>query len=149
MNRSSDAENAYKKAFEGDPEYAPAWIKLGNFYHKKIRLLVENSETKLEALKEAKQYLEIPKLVEKQINETTDLFIEFAVRGLAKESIEILSGSTSKGILEPLIIGLKLFEGQEVQAAFELLEVGKDVRKRIREHMTPIRKKDDSNLTEK
>jgi hypothetical protein len=39
--------------------------------------------------------------------------------------------SPSAPLLEPLIVGLRLFLNEEVKAPAEILEVGKDVAKRI------------------
>jgi tetratricopeptide (TPR) repeat protein len=63
----------------------------------------------------------------------TQLLIEIAAGGQAQTAIEIIESSSAQQALEPLLIGLRLFLGEKVNAAAELLEVGKDVAKRIRE----------------
>ena len=63
----------------------------------------------------------------------TQLLIEIAARGQAQAAIEIIESSSAQQALEPLLIGLRLFLGEKVNAAAELLEIGEDVAKRIQE----------------
>jgi len=57
----------------------------------------------------------------------------FAAYGFGKKTLDIIESSPSAHLLEPLIVGLKLDLGDEVIVAQEILEVGKDVQKRIQE----------------
>lgn len=60
-----------------------------------------------------------------------NLFVELAACGYAERALEILLNSTKQGYLEPLVAGLQLSCGHEVRIAKEILEVAKDVAKRI------------------
>ena len=60
-----------------------------------------------------------------------DLFIDIAAYGYTEKALEILINSTKQGYLEPLVAGLQLSCGHEVRIAKEILEVAKDVAKRI------------------
>lgn len=84
-----------------------------------------------EALQNAKKYVEDKNLVEKTIEDAIDLFIGLAANGVGKEALKILQESPSSKILEPLVVGLQLFVGEDVNAAAEIMEVAKDVVKRI------------------
>ncbi|MEW6518106.1 MAG: tetratricopeptide repeat protein [Thermodesulfobacteriota bacterium] len=87
-----------------------------------------------EALKAAKKYLQYPAVVvKKTIDDAIELFVGLAACGQAKEALDLLENSPAAKHLEPLIVGLKLFMGEEVQTAVEILEVAKDVVKKIEE----------------
>ena len=49
--------------------------------------------------------------------------------------------SRSAEILEPLVVGLRMYVGEDVKAAAEIMEVGKDVVKRIEQRKKEIQKK--------
>lgn len=84
-----------------------------------------------EALESAKKYLQYPAVVEKTIDDAIELFVGLAACGQTKEALDLLVNSPAGKHLEPLIVGLKLFLGEEGQTAMEILEVAKDVVKRI------------------
>ncbi|MEI6756587.1 MAG: hypothetical protein FDX18_03500 [Chlorobium sp.] len=60
-----------------------------------------------------------------------ELFVELAASGYAKEALGILVDSPAEPHLEPLVVALRLYIGEEVRSAVEILEVAKDVVKRI------------------
>jgi len=91
-----------------------------------------------EALEHAHKYLEDIKTVENTVNDGIELFVEFAARGYAKNALEILQDSPSAKILEPLVVGLRLFIGEDVQVATEIVEIGKDVAERIQKRQKEI-----------
>jgi tetratricopeptide (TPR) repeat protein len=86
-----------------------------------------------EALESARKYIQNSAVVEKSIEDAIELFTSLAACGQAKEALDLLVNSPAAKHLEPLIVGLKLFLGEEVRAAMEILEVAKDVVKRIEE----------------
>ncbi len=86
-----------------------------------------------EALQHARKYAEDAELVEKTVEDAIDLFIELSVSGVGKEALKILCESPSSKILEPLVAGLRLFVGEDVKAPAEVMEIAKDVVKRIEE----------------
>ena len=86
-----------------------------------------------EALASAETYFNDAALVSQRIDDAIELGVQLAVAGVAREAVNMLQESPSAAYLEPLIVGLKVFLGEEVKAAAEILEVGKDVAKRISE----------------
>jgi hypothetical protein len=79
-----------------------------------------------------------PYLIAKQVEPITELFIQIAAVGYADNILEILTDSPAAQQLEPLIAGLRLYCGQEVRTAPEILEVAKDVVARIEERKREI-----------
>jgi len=65
------------------------------------------------------------------VGDTINLFVDLAAAGKPREALRLLQESTASKPLEPLIIGLRLFLKEDVAVATEILEVGKDVAKRI------------------
>ncbi|MBK5274852.1 MAG: AAA family ATPase [Desulfuromonadales bacterium] len=88
-----------------------------------------------EALGPARKYLQDTSLVEKTIEDAIELFVELAASGYAKEALGILVNSEAEKHLEPIVVGLKLYTGEDVKTAPEIKEVAKDVVKRIEERI--------------
>src|SRR3990172_2940199 len=63
---------------------------------------------------------------------TTEFIIQAAAAGYAREALELLQSSKSAGVLEPLLVGLRIYLGETPQLAKEILEIGKDVAEKIR-----------------
>ncbi len=95
-----------------------------------------------EALGAAGKYVADAELVQTAIRHAIRLFVELASSGHAKESLDLLENSPAAAHLEPLIAGLKIYNGEDVKTAVEILEVAKDVvrliedRKRIKNDPT-------------
>lgn len=66
-------------------------------------------------------------------------FINAAAAGHAKEGLELLKNSPCAPYVEPLIVGLQMLTGEEYNAPQEVVEVAKDVVKRIEEKKTAAR----------
>jgi tetratricopeptide (TPR) repeat protein len=62
-----------------------------------------------------------------------DLLLQIAATGHAAKVLQIVSASVVASDLEPLIVGLQIFLGEQPLVAQEILEVGQDVAQRIRE----------------
>ncbi|MDO9040811.1 MAG: tetratricopeptide repeat protein [Desulfocapsaceae bacterium] len=88
-----------------------------------------------EALEAARRYIQDTSLVEETIEDAIELFVELAASGYAKESLGMLVNSEVEKHLEPLIVGLRLYIGEDVKTAPEIREVAKDVVKRIKERI--------------
>ena len=86
-----------------------------------------------EALESASKYIQDTAVVEKTIKDAIELFAGLAASGFAKEALGMLVDSPAERHLEPLVVGLKMFMGEDVQTAIEILEVAKDVVKIIEE----------------
>jgi len=69
--------------------------------------------------------------VDKGKTEWISLFIELAAKGGASKALEILRKSACVEILEPLVVALRLFVGENVKVAAEVEEVAKDIVARI------------------
>lgn len=74
--------------------------------------------------------------VEKTIDGAIQLSVELAAAGQGKEALDLLENSEAVRYLEPLVIGLKMYLGEEVKTAPEIKEVAKDIVKRIEERKT-------------
>ena len=61
------------------------------------------------------------------------LFVDAAVAGEGERGLGVLEGSVGERYLEPLVVGLALYLGRDVYKAQEIMEVGKDIVKRIEE----------------
>jgi tetratricopeptide (TPR) repeat protein len=94
-----------------------------------------------EALQNARKYAEDEELVEKTVEDAIDLFIELAASGVGQEALKILQESPSAKILEPLVVGLQLFVDEDVKAAAEIMEVARDVVKRIEQRRDKMQSK--------
>jgi hypothetical protein len=63
----------------------------------------------------------------------TDFLIQAAAAGYAREALELLVQSKGAEVLEPLVVGLRIYLGETPQVAKEIVEIGQDVAERIRE----------------
>ena len=68
-------------------------------------------------------------------NKSLELFVELAASEHTKEALGILVNSPVQKHLEPLVVGLKLHMGEDVKTVTEILEIAKDVVKRIEERL--------------
>ncbi len=121
-------------------EHAEIWAKKSlelapdeSNYHHTLACILAVSNKGDEALLHADEYLKDSALIEDGVDDAIELFVELAAAGVAKEALELLEKSPSAPFLEPLTAGLKLFIGQEVKAAAEIMEVAGDIVKRIKE----------------
>lgn len=94
-----------------------------------------------EALENARIYIEDTKIVEETVDDAIDLFVGLAAAGYEREALKILAESPSAEILEPLVVGLRMYVGEDVKAAAEIMEVGRDVVKRIEERREKMQSK--------
>ena len=91
-----------------------------------------------EAIEEARKYLRDRNAVDATVEGAIDLFVGLAATGHAREALRVLQDSPSVDLLEPLVVGLRLYLGEDVKAAAEILEVAKDVVKRIQERRAEL-----------
>jgi len=136
LARYEEAEDAYRKAIELEPDDNTALADL-------IILLAEKLGRSKEALQLLREYLKNSKLVEEGLNGAIELAVGLAAAGYGQETLEILRDSDSAKLLEPLVVGLQLFVGEDVKAAAEIMEVAKDVVKRIEERRNKLNSKTD------
>ena len=62
-----------------------------------------------------------------------NVFVLLSAYGYAEKALELLVGSQAEQHLEPLVAALRLYCGDESRVTKEILEVAKDVVKRIEE----------------
>ena len=102
---------------------------------------MENAGWFKEALELSQSYVQQTDVVRKDVNGVVELFVELAAGGYEREALKILVASPSAEILEPLVVGLRMYVGEDVKAAAEIMEVGKDVVKRIEERREKMQSK--------
>ena len=122
--RYLDAENVFVEAIERNPNFSEAHLEL-------LKLLLKMPERQNDALAHARKYVYNLDLVEQSIEDAISLFLELAGSGYAKEALDILVDSPAEPHLEPLVVALRLYTGQEIKSSIEILEVAKDVVKKI------------------
>lgn len=76
----------------------------------------------------------------RQPESSDHVFIQMAACGAGKDALKLLEESSSKHLVEPLIAGIKLHLGQDVQAAVEIIEVAKDIARTIEERRNEMAK---------
>ena len=124
LQRYQEGEYAFQQAIDLAPLMWDARLGL-------IDLLLKKPERKNDALELVRKYVDTPDLVEQSIEGAIALFVEIAAVGYAKEALGILVQSPSEKHLEPLVVALRMFTGEEVKSAVEIQEVAKDVVKKI------------------
>ncbi len=125
-DRYQEAEVAFMQAMELSPQGSRAQLVL-------LKLLMKMQERQLEALELAAKYVGNASLVANTIEGAIAQFVELAALGYAGESLRLLVDSPAEQHLEPLVAALRLVNGEEVKSAMDILEVAKDVVKRIEE----------------
>ena len=90
------------------------------------------------ALHNASQYLKQSEIRPNYIGRVANLFIEAAAAGYPKEALQILQRTPWASHMEPLITGLQIYLGEEPTIAQEILEVGRDVAKKIEDRRSQI-----------
>jgi tetratricopeptide (TPR) repeat protein len=86
-----------------------------------------------EALEISARFLESKEFLEIGSSAITEFFITAAAAGYGEASLSVLEQHSNRPALEPLIVGIKIFLGKKVRTAQEIMEIGKDVAKRIEE----------------
>ena len=121
----SHAETWARQAMEASPNDTFINGMLANI------LLFQNKVS--EALEYTRRYFHTPEVVKRTLQGSIKLLTQLAAIGHGKEALTILRESPSAKLLEALVVGLALDAGEDVLVAAEILEIGKDVQKRIEE----------------
>ncbi len=124
LDRYQEAESAFMEAAELCPQRSRPQFVL-------LKLLMKMQEQQRGALELARQYVSNPALVESTIEGAIEQFVTLAALGYAPEALRVLVGSPAEKYVEPLVAALRLSLGEEVRSAVEILEVAKDVVKKI------------------
>jgi len=91
-----------------------------------------------ESLQHAKKYINNRSVVKSLLEDWINLFVNIAAAGCPRKTLEALQDSPSANLMEPLLAGLRLFLDEEVKAPVEVMEVARDVEKRIEEQREKI-----------
>jgi hypothetical protein len=86
-----------------------------------------------EALSVAADFLKDPSLAKELPNDIISFFTDAANAGYSKEGLKILKNSACAPYMEPLIVALQMLTGEDYNAPLEVVEVAKDVLKKIEE----------------
>ena len=147
-NRSPDALNAMAWALLGSATEDPQLLTSAESWARealaKDPSKVEFSETHAlalrrlnrwpEALAALAPFLADSRCAESRMDFTTQLLIGAAAAGHAAAALPALLASPHGARLEPLVVGLRLAAGEDVLAPQEVLEVARDILKRIQEN---------------
>ncbi len=112
-----------KGAFEKNSDDWPYQVLLA-LYLGSIKKWKEADITVKVLFNDEKQITEI-------VGEVTEFIIRAASGGYAKEAIRLINGTPAYQILEPLVVGLKIYLKEDTKVAQEIYEVGLDVAKKI------------------
>ena len=115
-----------RKAVEKDDN--EDWMKL----HTLIFILGEQDKWE-EAIELAPALVSAAATNDEAIKEVIDFCVSGAANGYAKKILELILESTAADHLEALEVGLRMYLGENLEVAKEILEIGEDVAKRIRE----------------
>ncbi|MBZ4219919.1 MAG: ATP-binding protein [Chlorobium sp.] len=132
LERYQEAAPVFVQAIKQAPLMWEAYVEF-------LKLLLKMPERQNDALKLARKYAETSVLIEQSIEGAIELFVELAASGYAREALGILVDSPAEPHLEPLVVALRLYIGEEVKSAIEIQEVAKDVVKRIDARQKAIR----------
>ncbi|HOZ45149.1 MAG TPA: tetratricopeptide repeat protein [Candidatus Hydrogenedentes bacterium] len=141
LDRSNEAEHAYRKAIELEGEclrQGEFWARQAvamdpaNIAHQHTLACILCASGKPEEAQEhAAAYLRDVDLVRANPDDATELFVGFAVAGLGRDALRLIEASPSAVLLEPLVVALRLDLGEKTKAPVEIVEVAKDVVRRI------------------
>jgi tetratricopeptide (TPR) repeat protein len=120
--------------------YAEVWARQAvqlrpanaSYHHTLASILTASGKAK-EAVESARIYLSDLPLVQSSLDDAIELFVGLAGSDYADKVLELLESPTAMPVLEPLVVGIKMFAGYPVRAAAEVTEIGKDIAARIRE----------------
>ncbi len=124
--QANESEKCFKKAVELDNKKYLSALTL-------VFLLTMNSSRLEEWKKLLKELAKDAEAIKENIEIATDWFVVIVARGYGRELLAILRESAWAEALEPVVVALRLMQGEDVKAAAEIMEVAKDVVKRIEE----------------
>ena len=113
-------------------------FRLPYYYHTLASVLCAMDKWD-DSLKTSQLFLEDERFVQKEIGEISAFFMNATAKGHAAEAVLILEQYSDITLLEPLIVGLKLYMGLEVLTAFEIREFGQDIANRITEKKSALK----------
>jgi len=119
------AETWARRATEQEPDNAN--------YHQTLASIL-GAQNKWEgALDHTSVYLENPEIVGETLDDAIEFFVAAAATGHPQEALQCIQGSPSTEVLEPMVVALRMDQGEDVTIAAEIEEVASDVLERIEE----------------
>ena len=128
-----EGEKYLRKALKQNPNYYAVDASLIF-----LLLIIGDDYRRNEGWEILKGLVRKPEVPQKNVSFATELFVTIAAIGHSREALEILRESAWAEILEPIVVALRLMAGEDVKAAAEIMEVAKDVVKRIEERRKQI-----------
>ena len=122
-SRFPEAEAWARYAVEQEPKHGR--------YRLTLATLLSAQDRWTEALSHANAFLRDTDMVEAEMDTVIDFFVGAAAAGHGDEALEQILASPSAGLLEPLVMALRLRQDEEVNVAREIYEVARDVIDRI------------------
>jgi energy-coupling factor transporter ATP-binding protein EcfA2 len=134
------SEEHNKERIETTTSSAQAWAR---FYvwaclHYGRFLIEKGAWDDLSALAEA--LLDEAAYRPEAVDAAVDLVVEIAASGRVEKILQQILDSKGARVLEPLAVGLRIYSGENLQVAREILEIGRDVAKLIGERATELAK---------
>jgi tetratricopeptide (TPR) repeat protein len=123
-----------KKAIEIDPHDA--------YRHTLASLLALASRWE-DAFAQARLFANDDLILSHSPDDVIDFFVYAASSGKAEEALQAIKGTKAESAMEPLVVALKIATGKPFRAPQEVVEVAKDVLKRIEERARMIESKSD------
>jgi tetratricopeptide (TPR) repeat protein len=121
----SKVEKLAQEAVEKEPD---------SFYYQHTFASILGAQGKWEkALSVSVDFLKDSKLAKEFPSDIISFFTDAAVAGYAKDGLKILKNSACAPYMEPLIVALQMLVGEDYNAPLEVVEVAKDVLKKIEE----------------
>jgi Flp pilus assembly protein TadD/DNA polymerase III delta prime subunit len=124
QHRLDESEKCFRKAIELDNKQYMASLSL-------ILLMTTNHSRLEEWQKHLKELTRNAEAIKENVNVVSFWFALIAATGYGRELLDILRESAWAEALEPVIVALRLMQGEDVKAAAEVMEVAKDVVKQV------------------
>jgi tetratricopeptide (TPR) repeat protein/ABC-type iron transport system FetAB ATPase subunit len=147
---NSLAVNLYETGDAALLERAESWAReavslnaANGYYHHTLTTIQCAGGAFQDAFVSAERYLADVASVKSTIPDAIALFIDLTARGQAPRALQVLQDSPARQELEPLIIGIRIFLGEEVKVAAEILEIGRDVAQRIEQRRVQLQAEPD------
>lgn len=125
LEKPEVAIEAFQNSIKLNPSYGIAWVGLN-------RVLIKQKGT-AEVFENLKKYYGNSQQVKVTMDAAIALAVDSAAAGFVRETINIIAESPSAELLEPLLAGLRIYNGEEVNVPAEVREVAKDVEERIKQ----------------
>ena len=113
-----------KKAIEIDPQDA---------YRHTLASLFAMASRWEDAFAQARLFADDEVILNYSPNDVIDFFVYAASSGKAEAALQAMKGTKAESAMEPLVVALRMAAGEPFRAPQEVVEVAKDIRKRIEE----------------